>query len=256
MSSFGQYASYYDLVYRDKDYRAEAGYVAGLIRRYSPKARTLLEMGCGTGLHATHLAEQGFAVLGVDLSEPMVERARAQRECLAPALKEALEFTRGDIRHLRLNRTFDAVIALFHVMSYQTGNEDLQGAFTSAAVHLEPGGLLVFDCWYGPGVLTDRPAVRVKRMEDERIRVTRLAEPVMHANENVVDVHYEIHIEEKASGQVGRVRETHRMRYLFAPEVRLFLAQAGFEPLAEREWMSDKELGFSAWGACFVARKL
>ena len=51
---------------------------------------------------------------------------------------------------------------------------------STAAKHLKPNGVFIFDFWYGPGVLTDPPVVRLKRLENEEIEVLRIAEPVMH----------------------------------------------------------------------------
>ena len=49
---FDAYARYYDLLYCDKDYAAEAGYVANHIRKLLPHTTHILELGCGTGAHA------------------------------------------------------------------------------------------------------------------------------------------------------------------------------------------------------------
>jgi ubiquinone/menaquinone biosynthesis C-methylase UbiE len=68
---FADYARYYDLLYRDKDYAAEAEYVAGLIRKFHPAARSILELGSGTGIHASLPAEKGFTVHGAwHLTQP------------------------------------------------------------------------------------------------------------------------------------------------------------------------------------------
>ena len=72
---FSDYARYYDLLYRDKDYAAEAEYVAGLIRKFHPSARSILELGSGTGMHAIHLAKQGYEVTGIDISPDMINIA-------------------------------------------------------------------------------------------------------------------------------------------------------------------------------------
>ncbi|MEX2016820.1 MAG: hypothetical protein WD873_09250 [Candidatus Hydrogenedentales bacterium] len=60
MSNFQKYAAFYDLLYRDKDYAAEAAYVAGTIRSAVPGARSILELGSGTGRHGRLLAGLGF----------------------------------------------------------------------------------------------------------------------------------------------------------------------------------------------------
>ena len=254
MSVFGHYARYYDLLYRDKDYAGEAKYVADLIRKHHPEARRLLELGCGTGRHAELLARAGYSVCGLDASPAMLAQARKRAAESAAADRAELVFTQGDIRSFDLNQRFDAVAALFHVVSYLTTNEDLLRMLGAVKRHLETGGIFVFDAWYGPAVLTDRPAVRVRRLDDDDVQVTRLAEPVMYPQKNVVDVRYEILIREKATGRQETVRESHRMRYLFRPELELLLTGAGLTLQAAEEWMTGNEPGFGTWGVCFVAR--
>ncbi len=249
MSVFGAYSRYYNLLYRDKDYAGEAAYVSGLIEKYRPGAKSVLDLGCGTGRHDLLLAAKGYAVTGVDQSEEMLAVARTQA---APS--PAPSFLQGDVRTVRLGKRFDVVLSLFHVMSYQTANEDLAAACATAREHLNPGGIFLFDCWYGPAVLTDRPSVRVKRLEDEAIEVTRTAEPVMHPNDNIVDVNYRVLIRDKKSGNTDELKETHRMRYLFRPEIELFLSRAGLALVEGGEWMTGKEPGFDTWSVCFVAK--
>ncbi|MDD2465957.1 MAG: class I SAM-dependent methyltransferase [Desulfobulbus sp.] len=247
---FDAYAAYYDLLYRDKDYAGEAAYVHGLIQHHAPGAQEVLELGSGTGGHAVCLAGQGYRVTGVDRSEAMVRRARDRVTSLGNC---ALEFAVGDLRNFRAGKAFDVVLALFHVMSYQTGNADLQAAMATASAHLRPGGLFIFDCWYGPGVLTDPPCTRIRRMQGDCVAVTRIAEPDHRSNENRVDVHYEVIME----GPLGleRICEVHAMRYLFALEVDMFLEGAGLRRLALTNWLGDDPPGLASWNACFIATK-
>lgn len=245
---FDAYAAYYDLLYRDKPYRDEAEYVDRLIRQTCPDAKDVLELGCGTGGHAFPLADLGYRVTGVDLSAAMVERARAHS---LGRNKRDTEFMVGNLLDFRAGKTFDAVIALFHVVSYQTSNAALLAAMHTAAAHLRPGGAFIFDFWYGPGVLTDRPATRIRRLAGDGITAVRLAEPVMHANDNVVDVHYEILVEGKAGLQ--RIEEVHPMRYLFIPEIDLVLEAAGLHRTRLAAWMQDDAPEFDTWNACVVA---
>jgi len=59
MKVFENYARYYDLLYHDKDYNAEAKFVHQLLQIHAPETRSILELGCGTGSHAVLLAELG-----------------------------------------------------------------------------------------------------------------------------------------------------------------------------------------------------
>jgi SAM-dependent methyltransferase len=254
MKLFGNYARYYNLLYRDKDYAGEVQFIHQLIQTYAPGVRSLLELGCGTGTHASLLANEGYEVHGVDLSTEMLQQACDRMTQLPQELASKLTFSQGDIRTIHIERQFDAIISLFHVFSYQTTNEDLQAAFATARRHLKPRGVFIFDCWYGPAVLSDRPTIRVKRLEDEEISITRIAEPVMYPNRNLVDVNYQVFIKDKNTGAVEELQETHQMRYLFNPEIDWLLKESNFELIESREWMSSREPGFDTWGVYFVSR--
>lgn len=250
---FADYARYYDLLYRDKDYAAEAEYVAGLIRKFHPSTRSILELGSGTGIHASLLAEKGFTVHGIERSQEMLARSLALTEKMTPG-QGKLTFSPGDIRDIRLKKRFDAGIALFHVISYQTTNEDVTAAFETARHHLNPGGIFIFDVWYGPAVLTEHPEVRIKRIADDQTEITRLAEPVLHPNANRVDVHYHVFVRDLATQAVAELKETHAMRYFFKPEIERIASHTGFQYLHAEEWLSGKVIGCDTWGVCFVLK--
>lgn len=252
---FDAYARYYDLLYRDKDYAGEAEYVASHIRKQAPQAKRILELGCGTGSHAEHLARMGYTVHGVDMSEAMLVRAEARKAALPPEVSARLSFSLGDVRTVRTGETYDAVISLFHVMSYQTSNADIEAMFETAALHLQSGGLFLFDYWYGSAVLAQQPEVRVKRLEDSEIKVTRIAEPALHASENVVDVNYTLFIEIKASNIVRQVSETHRMRYLFLPELLQFADPNAWVHPQNFGWMQPQEVQITDWAGVFSVTK-
>lgn len=254
MTVFGNYARYYNLLYRDKDYAGETQYIHQLLQTHAPHTQSILELGCGTGNHAQLLAKQGYNVHGVDLSSEMLQQFSDRISQLPKELAAKLTFSPGNIGKIRLNQQFDTIISLFHVISYQTNNEDLQAAFNTAKVHLKPGGIFIFDCWYGPAVLSDRPTVRIKRLEDEEISITRIAEPVMYPNQNMVDVNYQVFIKDKNTGVVNDLQETHKMRYLFKPEIDILFTQFDFKLIECREWMSNHEPGFDTWGVYFVGR--
>ena len=254
MAIFSNYARYYDLMYQDKDYVGEAQFIQRLIQTYAPATTTILELGCGTGNHAMLLAKEGYQVHGVDLSQEMLGYANERCDRLSPALATRLQFSQGDLRQVRLDRKFDVVLSLFHVMSYQTNNEDLLAAFETAKAHLVPGGILIFDVWYGPAVLSEPPTVRIKRLEDRSIQVTRIAEPVMEPNKNLVDVNYHIFIKDLISSKIDEVREVHTMRYLFRPELELLLDRLQMQIVESGEWLTDRQPGLDTWGVYFIVR--
>jgi SAM-dependent methyltransferase len=252
---FQRYSAYYDLLYADKDYTAEVDYVVSRLRAADPDISTLLEFGSGTGRHGRLLAARGFDVFGIERSETMAAEAQRSAAPGALPLPGRFECMHGDIRTATAHRTVDAVVSLFHVISYQTGNDDLIQTFSNARAHLRDGGLFLFDVWHGPAVLSDRPAVRVKRVEDHQMRLTRVAEPSIDFNRNIVTVAYTIFAEAKANGTMTTFRETHPMRFLFPTEIQLLASQIGFDIEATEEFATGQPASERTWGVCYVLRK-
>ena len=244
---FDAYARYYDLLYRDKDYAAEVNYINSLLKEHGLSGNELLEFGSGTGKHGRLLAEKGYNVTGIELSDSMVQKAQKT---------DGFTCHQGDIRTVSLGRSFDAVLSLFHVISYQTTNANVQAVFHQASEHLQPGGLFIFDVWYSPAVYTQRPSVRVKRMKDKIVEITRIAEPAIFSNENRVDVHYTIYTRELATGIVKTLTETHPMRHFSLPEIDLLAAEKGFERIQTEEFLSGNPVGDDTWGVCVTLKRI
>lgn len=257
-STFDLYAAYYDLLYRDKDYSSEVNYINSVIVANGGSLDgSILELGCGTGGHAVYLAASNRTIHGIDLSMEMVQRANDLKTTFPTQLSERLTFEVGDIRSFRSARKFDMVVSLFHVISYQTKNEDITNSFNTARCHLHPGGLFVFDFWYGPAVLSDRPKVVEKIVEDERIQVLRHTTPTMLSEQNCVDICFDVDICLKQQGDVRQqLTEHHLMRYLFLPEIEYYLNLCGLEVVSAQPWLEYTPLTDRNWYGCVVARAI
>jgi SAM-dependent methyltransferase len=253
---FGLYSAYYDLLYRDKDYVAEADYVTESLSRFVPEQAHMLELGCGTGIHASLLAHKGFHVTGVERSESMFKQALIRADSLElsgcpgsflPKLSAAQDF--------RTDEEFDAVISLFHVLSYQTDSESIDRFFEAVVRHLKPGGVFLFDVWYGPAVLVQQPSVRVKRMQNEHLEVVRVAEPSLLSDRNSVQVDYQIFVRQKQEIFFREIRERHLMRYFFLPELVQLTNRHNLKIVRAEEWMSANSLSDRTWSALFLCQR-
>lgn len=252
MEVFHDYAYYYNMFYGDKDYAGEAATIVELISRYAfaDYEKRILNIGCGTGRHDIELKQLGYRVHGLDLSREMIQIAQKNNEDIS-----GLTYEVQDAREFLVESKFDVVISMFHVMSYQNTNEDLQKVIACVNRALNINGIFIFDVWYGPGVLTDRPSVRVKRVEDSENLLIRIAEPVLHPNENIVDVKYDVNIINKISGVTRTIDEVHNMRYYFKPEIREMLEKNGMRLEACIDCSTLQEPDFDSWTVYFVARK-
>jgi len=132
---YGDLAPWFHLLTAPKDYAEEAGLILDLLRKHvDGPIETLLELGSGGGNTASHLKRDPRLTL-TDLSPRMLDESRA--------INPEVEHLVGDMRTLRLGRTFDAVL-IHDAVSYLTTEADLRAAFETAFVHLRPGGAAVF----------------------------------------------------------------------------------------------------------------
>ena len=79
MDIFGEFAKYYDLVHENKNYEKESAYIDRLIKKYNTGAKTILDIGCGTGNYAFAMQKLGYEVEGVDSSSQMIDIAKLKQ---------------------------------------------------------------------------------------------------------------------------------------------------------------------------------
>lgn len=245
--NFERYAAYYDLIYSDKDYRAETEYVHSLLLKNMLTCGAVLELGSGTGRHGRMLGELGYEVTGVEISPEMLKKS---------SVTSNFKHVLGDIKSFRSSQKFDAVISLFHVVSYQVMNHEVESVFKTANVHLEKGGLFIFDIWYGPAVCELKPETRVKRFKNECMEISRIAESEIHPNENCVDVNYTLFAKDRKSDKYDVVKESHRLRFFSIPELSYVASKNEFELVGAEEFLSGARPSEKTWGVCFVMRKI
>lgn len=134
MRIYSDLAPWFHLLTHPSDYEDEASYYTRVIEAASDaRAKTLLELGSGGGNNASHMKAR-FECTLTDLSKEMLELSRTiNPEC---------EHIQGDMRTLRLGRTFDAVFVHDAVM-YMTSEADLRSVIATAAEHAAPGGVVL-----------------------------------------------------------------------------------------------------------------
>lgn len=143
--SYIQSAAWYDRIYAGigKDYRAEAAIVDGLALARCPGASSLLDVGCGTGLHLEQFEALYDEVWGIDLEPAFVRRAHER--CPAPSRVSV-----GDMRSFDLKRTFDVVTCLFSAIGHVGDETGLRAAIATMTKHVAPGGVLIVEPWRAP----------------------------------------------------------------------------------------------------------
>jgi len=135
MKLYSELAEWWPTFSAPEEYRDEAAFFARVLTELSDRPpKSVLELGSGGGNNASHLKAR-FAMTLVDMSPRMLAVSRA--------LNPECEHLEGDIRTLRLGRTFDAVF-VHDAICHMTTKSDLRAVLETAAVHLRPGGVALF----------------------------------------------------------------------------------------------------------------
>ncbi len=249
------YADAYDRIYHDKNYDAECDLVELIFQAHGKGSiRSVLDLGCGTGNHAIRLAQRGYEIAGVDSSESML--AHAQRKAAALSDNSVVSFHKGDIRRVELKRHFDAVLMMFAVLGYQVENADVLSAMKAARRHMRSDGLLIFDVWYGPAVLSQRPAQRLNVIPTQKGKILRFSSGEIDIRRHICTVHFNLW---RIEGErlTAETKESHTMRYFFPRELELFLECEGFKLIRLGKFPDfDQDPDEMAWNVLGVARAI
>jgi ubiquinone/menaquinone biosynthesis C-methylase UbiE len=173
-------AAYYDQLYQFLNYADAAARVRERILERAPAARTLLDVGCGTGQHLENLSRT-FEAEGLDLNPELLRIARER----CPGVR----FHQADMATFALPRRFDVIACLFSAIGYVRTLENMRSTIATFARHLSPGGLVLVEPWFTPeSFWTDTLTTNVTDRGDPKIvwmytsrRQDRLA---------VLDIHY------------------------------------------------------------------
>ncbi len=245
---FSEYAHFYDVYYADKDYGAEADFVLDLANRFGCSPKSLLDMGCGTGRHLAEFAKRGLKCDGFDLSEEMLAQARKRLD------GQAVDLASGNLTTFENGKQYDLVVSMFAVVGYLVKNEDLLAGLRTARKHLNEGGVFIFDNWFGPAVLAQKPETRRHEYKDGDDVIVRAVTPELDpVGQNVV-VNYEVTV--TRDGEIAKqTKEAHCMRYMFVQEMALAMQTAGLELACACPFMApDEPLSIDTWNVTFVAR--
>ena len=141
MEAYTGFASVYDLFMDNIPYKDWCAYVIGLLKEHGISDGLLLDLGCGTGKLTRLLAAEGYDMIGVDLSEEMLEIA-LEHEMEDP--KQIL-YLQQDMREFELYGTVRAIVSICDSMNYLEDYEDLVQVLRLANNYLDPKGIFIFD---------------------------------------------------------------------------------------------------------------
>lgn len=136
--SYELFANYYDELMQNVDYQGRAEYIDKLIKQYKPNANLLVDLACGTGSMTVKFSEMGYDVIGVDISEEMLSKARDKSD-------ESILYLCQSMQQLDMYGTIDAFVCTLDSLNHIENREELCRALSRVALFLEHDGVFVFD---------------------------------------------------------------------------------------------------------------
>lgn len=213
-------AEIYDDLMRDVDYSAWADYLMGLVLDQGDKPLNILELGCGTGNITTELLQRGYEVVGIDISEEMLEIAEEKTEDYG----DKIILIEQDITALDFDiYEIDTILAANDTFNYILEKDKLQGLLAYLHPRLKTGGQLAFD------ISSKYKLARTlggntfgESFEDMAYLWENYYDPALE------QVFMEINIFEKKGELYERLTESHTQKAYETEEIRTMLEEIGY----------------------------
>lgn len=218
MDAYTSFAEVYDMFMDNVPYEEWSRYLMELLKEYHIEEGVVCELGCGTGKMTRLLADAGYDMIGVDMSEDMLAIASMENP-------QQILYLCQDMRELELYGTVAAVVSVCDSMNYLLEEEDLLEVFQRVNEYLEPGGVFLFDLntIYKYETLLGETTICENRPEGSFIW-----ENYYDAEEQINEYDLTLFIQEKEN-LYRKFEETHYQRGYSLEKIRTLLEEAGME---------------------------
>lgn len=249
MESYTGFAYLYDTFMEDVPYKEWADLLSSLFKAYGENVKSVIDLGCGTGTLTELLYDEGFSMIGVDISEDMLAVAS---EKAFNSDKDIL-YINQDMCELELAEKADAVVCICDSINYLITDEDIEGTFVKVHESINPGGLFIFDfntIYKYETVIGDTTIA--ENREDCSFIWENYYSPEDHINE------YDVTFFEKVDSDdelFKRFSETHIQRGYELEDMKKFAQNAGFKFVTAIDEETHKIPGKEAQRIFVVLRK-
>lgn len=247
MEAYTGFASVYDLFMDNIPYKDWCAYVTSLLNEYGVSDGLVLDLGCGTGKLTRLLADEGYDMIGVDLSEEMLEVA-LEHEMENP--KQIL-YLQQDMREFELYGTVRAIVSICDSMNYLMEYEDLVQVLKLANNYLDPKGIFIFDM---NTVYKYREQLGEQTIAENREESSFIWENYFDEDEMVNEYDLTLFIREE-DGRYAKYEETHYQRAFEIDEVKAAIREAGMELAAVYDAFTREPVKESSDRVYFVVRE-
>lgn len=221
MDAYTGFASVYDMFMDNIPYEEWCAYLTGLLREYGVDDGLVLDLGCGTGTLARLLAEKSYDMIGVDLSDEMLEIAM-EKEAEDP---KGILYLMQDMRAFELYGTVRAIVSICDSMNYMLEYEDFVEVLRLANNYLDPGGVFIFDL---NTIYKYKETMGETTIAENREEGSFIWENFYDEEEQINEYDLTLYIREE-DDRYRRFEETHYQKAYDLDTVKQAIADAGME---------------------------
>ncbi|MBR3580109.1 MAG: class I SAM-dependent methyltransferase [Lachnospiraceae bacterium] len=252
MKEYTGFAEVYDMFMDNVPYDKWAKYLQKLLKENGAEKGIVCELGCGTGKMTRRLRDMGYDMIGIDISQDMLQIAMEQETILKKAGTQNADINKveskhtksdkkknyeilylnQDMREFELYGTVAAVVSICDSMNYITEKEDLLQTFKLVRNYLDPGGVFIFDM--------NTPYYYRKKLGEQTICENRdegsfiwenYYDPDTKINEFDMTIYIRRNTNDAAHELYERFEETHFQRAYSIAEVKALLKRAGLKDI-------------------------
>jgi SAM-dependent methyltransferase len=246
--TYNRFAYVYDELMKETPYDAWVEKVVRQSEKYQVNTKNILDVACGTGELSARLAESGFQVTGVDLSEDMLAVAFAKSAEKGLPIK----YFQQNMTEMEGLGTFDCITIFCDSLNYLETEEDVVNTFHRVHQHLEPNGLFLFDV-HSLYKMNQIFANHTFALTEERI--SYIWQCFEGTRPNSVEHELSFFVLDDTSGQYARFDELHFQQTYSIEKFQEWLKDAGFHILEITADFEDHEPEEHSERIFFTTRK-
>jgi len=246
---FEDYAKYYDVFYKDKNYENELQNILKVLRRHniSFKDKKILEIGSGTGSYSRELFKLSHNLICLDISATMVSFAQKRYP--------HIHFRTGSLTKFNLKSPVDIAFSLFHVNSYLSCKEEMNESFKLISENLNYLGVYVFDVWVAGSMVYNKLETRKKIIREDNLVFSRISKPSHFIEQEIVEVKFDIEVYD-GDKLTSTTTEIHRMKYWSIDTINILAETNGLKVIDTFDISTASRLTNDSWGATFILQKI
>lgn len=248
MDAYTGFAAVYDMFMDNIPYEEWCAYLTGILKEYGVENGLVLDLGCGTGKLTRLLAKTGYDMIGVDLSEDMLEIAMEHQAVEGGEILYLLQ----DMREFELYGTVRAVVSICDSMNYLMEYEDLVQVFSLVNNYLDPKGIFVFDL---NTPYKYRELLGEQTIAENREEGSFIWENYYDEEEAINEYDLTLFIREE-DGRFQKYEETHYQRSYSLDTVKQALEAAGMEFVVAYDAFTKEPPGEESERIYVVAREV